>query len=166
MIRRPVRRGTAVHVSLEYIDGAGDLSRRTVLPLGIITNDIGRTTASATYLHAKCSIAKAPRTFRIDRVQSISDPATGEVIDVIPWLQSLQLGEAKPWTWDDDLDFMQGGGEEADSDPGDANPLPSGHSWQKLKLAGYAGVVGYLIGRLRVIPWLLERFHQHWGLWL
>jgi len=111
---------------------------------------------TGSYLHARCSIAKSLRTFRFDRIESISHPGTGELLDLASWAGSLQLGEAKPW-----------GGGEVDEEAELSSPVPStGTRMQIAKAVALAVAAGYALGRWRLIRWGLKLLGIKTGLWL
>lgn len=70
-------------LAIEYIDAKGEASRRRVTVRGIAEAQNG------TLLRCYCHERQAPRSFRLDRVQSAIDLASGEVFDsVTEWLAS------------------------------------------------------------------------------
>ncbi|WP_375382277.1 WYL domain-containing protein [uncultured Sphingomonas sp.] len=154
MTRHPLRRGTATAVLLEYVDGKDDRSLRTVMPLAILVGD-GKRTLANTYLQARCSVAKATRSFRLDRVQDMSDPKTGEVFTPIDWMATLNLSEGQPFTW----------AEDADERPATPSIVPTSR-WLVWRVALCAVVIGYLIGRLRLLHAVLHLFGVHQARWL
>ncbi len=185
LTRYPLKRGTARPVLLEYVDGIGDQSMRSVMPLAIAINE-SRKTPSSTYLQARCSIAKAVRTFRFDRIKSLIDPDDGEVFFVADWLASLQLGNGQSfalfdeYSEDDEADQHP----EIDPSPSGFRPLsrpkgrdlatttevapiaalpPARRAWRAIFIAM---AMGYVIGRLRLFHYVLRYLQAHHGLWL
>ena len=114
-------------------------------------------------IEAFCLMRRAYRTFRIDRIVTVADPATGEVLDLDDLLDEMAAGVVLP------------SAQKEPSPPsvrriGKGMPIEA-PTIQSSRLPLYrlaAGVLlgGYLVGRLRVLPWLLRLFHQRWGLWL
>lgn len=165
MTRHPLQRGTASALLIEYIDGEGDRSLRRVMPIAIMTDAVRRS-RSATYLQARCSTANAVRTFRFDRIESLSDAETGEVFAAPDWLAALKLGEGRPFAWADEAESTSKGEQEL-SENALASTLPAPikarRAWRAILLA--VGI-GYLVGRLRLIHLGLRYFHAHHALWL
>ena len=158
MTRHPLRRGTAQSLLLEYIGSDSERSQRTIMPIAILAAEGPRRPAS-TYLQARCSVAKATRSFRFDRIQSLSDVTTGEVIPADSWLASLQLGAGQPFTlFDDHQDELE------PTEP----PVQRARPTRSLvwRAAFYALAGGYLIGRLRLLHLLLHLMGVHQARWL
>lgn len=154
-IRRAILGDGSRRVLIEYEDAQGVKSERIVVPLALAGND-GANIFNAVHLFARCETARAQRTFRLDRIIAMADASTGEVITLRRWLDTLQLGDAEPQE-----------GFEPEAPPSEAIVATGrrrrgvGVSWVLLALS-----TGYLIGRFRLVRWILRSLHQHWGLWL
>lgn len=165
MFRRPIRRGSCPPVLLDYVDGQGERSMRTIAPVAVILKRERVTSPQDLYLEGRCSTAKALRTFRADRIASLADAATGELLNLSAWLDNLQLGEANAFAWPTNADAGSSPSViEENETVEDASWRPS--RWLTARTVAIALVIGYLIGRLRTIRWLLHLFHGHKGLWL
>lgn len=136
----------AGRVLIHYVDAQGDRTVREIRPLALEGHLEGHT-FSAQCIEAHCYSAKATRTFRIDRIQELADPRSGEVLDLIPWLQGLPM--AGPLR-----------AEEVEATDAVA---PRRQFWRWLILAL---TIGYAIGRFRLIRWGLHAAGKKWGLWL
>lgn len=64
---------SGTQVEIEYLDSRHQASIRRIVCLRLETR------AAVHYLSARCLERKAPRTFRVDRITSLIDPATGEI---------------------------------------------------------------------------------------
>jgi predicted DNA-binding transcriptional regulator YafY len=135
-------------VIIDYVDANGEASRRTIVPL-VIAGSFAGGRLDVLYIEARCLTANATRTFRIDRIQELSDAATGEVLDLLEWARGLEVG---PLSLADQA-------EPAEQTTAAVGARSSSHLW----LLAAALVAGYLIGRFRILHVLLVATHQHWG---
>lgn len=141
----------AAHVIIRYVDAQGDLSVREILPLALEGSVEGKT-FNAEYILSHCYLAKASRTFRIDRIRELADAKSGEILDLIEWLGSLP---------------MTGPPQSAEAAPADADAItPEKRAPLRWKLLVLIFVIGYAIGRFRLIRLALHAAGKHWGLWL
>ena len=68
-------------ILIDYKDSSGTLTKdRPVTVHGIALYDLWETRARAHSFTAYCSLRKAPRSFRVDRLKRLVDASTGEVI--------------------------------------------------------------------------------------
>lgn len=135
---------------IEYVDGAGASSSREVLPLSLEGEDTSPTRFEPSYLEAFCHLRNDHRTFRLDRIRSIGSATTGEMLDLPTWLNSLRLGP--PVQID-----------EQHTEEFDEQPVIRGWGWRWL--IG-ALLVGYALGRWRMVSRILTEFGFSWGKWL
>lgn len=151
MTRRVV--GRPGPVVIEYSDAEGEDSTREIVPLEVGGN-AHNDEFFVTYLIAQCRQARARRTFRIDRIRSIANAATGEVIELSSWVRSLELGPVEP---------------------GDRKPVESGNHDNgrreqrfglKKRWVIVALLVGYAIGRWRLARMVALMLHWHWARWI
>lgn len=76
---------------LDYRDGAGEMTRRKVLPLALLKARDG-----GELLEAWCELRKAPRHFRLGRVLALSDPDTGELLTAPARIRSCLVAAVGP----------------------------------------------------------------------
>lgn len=142
---------SAGSVIIRYVDAQGDPSVREIRPIALEGEFSGKA-FKARCVIAHCYSAKATRTFRVDRIQELADAKTGEVRDVNEWIGSLPMsGQPR-----DDVALTSSETFEI------VQPRPT-IPW-KLLLAVL--VIGYAIGRFRLIRWALHAAGKKWGLWL
>lgn len=177
-MRYPLRQGTSVPLVLEYADAQGEHSTRTVMPIALVADEV-RQSSSSTYLQARCNTARAVRTFRCDRIISLSDPDTGEIRSAQEWLAELQLVDAEPFQWADetvgeaalltarddaaahDIPWRRISRQAELAHPAEA---PAHHfPWRAITIAL---VIGYAVGRLRLAHIVLRYSEIHHGLLL
>lgn len=154
MLRRDVIAGSAKRIMIEYVDADGEASSREIMPIWLGGTQSNAKTFNATHLEAHCYTRRSHRTFLLRRIQSVSDPRTGEVFEVAEWFKALQLGDLLP---------LEGRAPAANEtvEPAAASRVGFGP-----RSIAVAILIGYMIGRLRIIQWLLALSHQKWGRWL
>lgn len=152
MLGCSIRAGSSRALLLEYTDGNGAMTRRTVEPVALLLPDSGKLNLGQSYIYARCRDKRGMRQFRLDRVTALADARTGELLELDAWLDSLQLGPATPWN---------------EIGEGAAIPaLPPARPARRVRWIILALLMGYAIGRLRLIRMLLLALDQHAGLWL
>lgn len=155
MLSQAIARGTAP-VLIDYVDAQGATSRRTVAPVALILPDSGRPKHDNSYLYARCSSARRMRQFRLDRIQAVADPRSGELYpNVAAWLDTVQVGPVEPW------------GDVAAPNP----PADAAIQYVTVEVTRWRPIIatlllGYAIGRLRLIPMILQALDLGWGSWL
>lgn len=136
---------------IDYVDAGGEASTRRIVPQ-LLSGDLNGSRLDVTHIDAHCLKAKAGRTFRVDRIRSVCDPDTGEQLALLDWLQRLELGPVQQ----DEREALQPATE--------ATPAPRPRSPWRWIVA--ALLIGYAMGRLRLIHILLVATHLQWGRWL
>lgn len=148
--------GRRRNIIVDYVDGEGEATTREIAPFAL-RGTVGATGRyKVTHIEARCLTAKARRTFRIDRVRAMADALTGEEISIERWLATLDTAEpvlvtSEPTerpTSDPQIEYVE---------------VRRGPRWRWLIILL---LVGYAIGRYRLIRWALRAAGQHWGLWL
>ncbi len=157
---------------LVYNDMFGADSQREIMPTGFAGVRIKRRASgdiddTVEKILAYCFLRKEARTFNIASIKGLADAETGETI-------------SDPQRWAEENYNPIGGysparnASEPQSLPPGPRPLPTPEAeavvpiprWGKAKAIMWSLLVGYLIGRTRVIPWVLGLLNQHWGRWL
>lgn len=151
MLIRKIKARNSPALLIEYVDGQGAATQRTILPIALLLPDTGKLSPQQSYLYARSEDGRGLRQFRLDRLGSIADPRTGESLDLSAWIDGLRLEKAEPWR-------------EAESEPA-PTPLAATKA-SRLRLLALASLGGYLIGRLRLIPMLLRWLDVQSGRWL
>lgn len=143
--------GRAPAVIIEYTDSAGEQSVRQIAPLAI-GGKLNGSEFLAEYVIARCKKARAQRTFRCERIDTIADAKSGELIGLARWLQSLDLAPIEPYELGDEL-----------SEP-PAEPVQTiVRRGFRLRWVLIALLVGYAIGRWRIIRLVAIAMHWSWG---
>ncbi|MBL7237680.1 MAG: hypothetical protein JJK57_14105 [Komagataeibacter hansenii] len=81
-----------VRVIIDYQDGAGDTTQRTIKPQKLDFYVNKDNVVIITDIHAYCELRKAPRQFKYSRIQGAADAETGEDIPNIGrylWLRRI-----------------------------------------------------------------------------
>lgn len=148
--------GRVRKILIDYVDVNGVATTREIVPF-MVRGEIGESqTLIVTHVHARCLTAKARRTFRVDRIEAMEDSETGETLTLLPWLRSLEMGAPIPTKLDAPVHDT--------SEPQiEYVEIRRGPRWRWLIILL---VVGYVIGRYRLIRWALRAAGLHWGLWL
>lgn len=148
--------GGVRNIIIDYVDGEGVSTTREIIPFQLRGDINDAQKFNITHIEARCLIAKARRTFRVDRLRSIADARTGEEYTLNEWLKTLQIKDpvpislvpAKPELLPSQIEYIQ---------------VLRGPRWRWLIILL---LVGYAIGRYRLLRWALKAAGQHWGLWL
>lgn len=136
-------------ILLDYVDADRKSSHREIVPFELC-GEVREGQAFATMINAYCLSRRANRSFRVDRIVSVGDAETGEILDTDEWVDHLAAGATFP---SEDSDVA--------GDPPRSEPAR-----RSLAALFWCAVLGYIIGRTRVIGVVLAHFHQHWGVWL
>ncbi len=153
MVRRDILGGNGAQILIEYRDAEGVDTVREVVPRYVIGDQSARGIFNVTHLEAYCLLRRGNRTFRMERIRSVSDPKTGELFAPGSWLAAQQYGELR------DLNDIEGDQDKRNSGLSENRRT----SW---KVWALVIVAAYMIGRLRVLPWILHVAGQTWGRWL
>ncbi len=86
--------GTPLHIPilLRYRDADGDVSERVVLVDTLEVEQENGVPTALTHLRGVCTMRRARRTFRADRILRAADPETGEIIENLPKWFAAALG--------------------------------------------------------------------------
>lgn len=144
------------NIIIDYVDGEGASTTREIVPIRLRGDINAAQKFSVTHIDARCLTARAQRTFRVDRLKSIADARTGEELSLNEWLKTLQikdpvatsLAPVRSNAVEPQIEYVQ---------------VRRGPRWRWLIILL---VIGYVIGRYRLIRWALRAAGQHWGLWL
>ncbi|WP_066651746.1 WYL domain-containing protein [Sphingomonas sp. CCH10-B3] len=148
--------GGVRNIIVDYVDGEGVASTREIVPFKLRGTINTAQKFKILYIEARCLTAKANRTFRVDRLRSIADARTGEMLSLDDWLKAVQIKDPVAITLDraveapvtPQVEYVQ---------------VRRGPRWRWLIILL---MIGYVIGRYRLIRWALRAAGQHWGLWL
>lgn len=143
-----VENGAQRRILIDYIDANGDPSHRQIQPLSLF-GEMDGDNFRVRYISAYCMKARANRSFKSERIQSLFDPNTGEEMELESWLSSLKV--AKPVDMTSFAEEVQ---------------LARTSSSLSLRWIALALLGGYLVGRIRLLKWLFVLIGWKWGYWL
>lgn len=174
MLRRSIDTVQALRMLILYMDGQGDASEREIIPLALVSDRESRGGFRARYMIAHCETARASRTFRLDRIHALADATTGEELNLWTWLNTLPLGPAHDFTWEETHERPPGpvrteaprAIQVHDIVGPDTSPIHATRRKRRWKLILLLFVLGYAIGRLRLIRAVILLTHYRHGLWL